>query len=152
MGKEVRLRYACLITCNHVVKDENGEVLELHCTWDPDSRGGTPADGRKVKGTLHWVSASKGVSAQVKLYDSLFNEMTPGKGKESFLEDLNPSSLEVLENVVLEPGLLDTPPGETVQFERLGYFTADAKTSEVGSPKFHRTISLKDSWAKIAKR
>ena len=152
VGKEVRLRYACLITCNHVVKDENGEVLELHCTWDPDSRGGTPADGRKVKGTLHWVSASKGVSAQVKLYDRLFNEMTPGKGKESFLEDLNPSSLEVLENVVLEPGLLDTPPGETVQFERLGYFTADAKTSEVGSPKFHRTISLKDSWAKIAKR
>ena len=152
VGKEVRLRYACLITCHEVIKDATGEIIELHCTWDPDSKGGTPADGRKVKGTLHWVSASKGVTAEVKLYDRLFNEMSPGKGKESFLEDLNPHSLELLDGVILEPHLLETTPGQTVQFERLGYFTADAVTSKPGSPCFHRTISLKDSWAKIAKR
>ncbi len=151
-GKEVRLRYACLITCEEVIKDSEGEVIELRCTWDPESKGGTAADGRKVKGTLHWVSASKGVSTEVKLYDRLFNEMTPGKDKESFLEDLNPSSLEVLSEVVCEPHLMNTQAGDTVQFERLGYFTADIKSSNQGSPIFHRTITLKDSWAKIAKR
>lgn len=151
-GKEVRLRYACLLTCEEVIKNDQGDIIELRCTWDPNSRGGTPADGRKVKGTLHWVSASKGVSTEVKLYDRLFDVINPGKGKEDFIDDLNPSSLDVLKNAVLEPHLLNVKPGETVQFERLGYFTADPVTSTDGHPRFHRTITLKDSWAKFAKK
>jgi glutaminyl-tRNA synthetase len=151
-GKEVRLRYACLLTCEEVIKNDQGEIVELRCTWDPNSKGGTPADGRKVKGTLHWVSAFKGVSTEVKLYDRLFEVINPGKGKEDFIDDLNPNSLDVLPNAVLEPHLLNVKPGETVQFERLGYFTADAATSTDGHPNFHRTITLKDSWAKFAKK
>jgi len=149
VGAEVRLRYACLLTCHAVVKDEGGEVVELRCTWDPASKGGTPADGRKVKGTLHWVSATHGARADVLLYDRLFSAPSPGEGKGDFLEDLNPSSLEAV-SAVLEPALLDVPPGEVVQFERLGYFCADVKRSAPGAPSFHRTIGLKDSWAKVA--
>ena len=152
LNKEVRLRYACLITCHDMIKDEQGNLLELHCTWDPESKGGTPADGRKVKGTLHWVSAEKGVSASVKLYDRLFNEIKPGKGKDDFIEDLNPNSLELMSNAVLEPELMKVQPGQTVQFERLGYFTADSVNSTNNYPAFHRTITLKDSWAKLAKK
>ena len=135
-----------------MIKDEQGNLIELHCTWDPNSKGGTPADGRKVKGTLHWVSAEKGVTASVKLYDRLFNEIKPGKGKDDFIEDLNPNSLETRSGAVLEPELIKVKPGETVQFERLGYFTADAVESTVENPSFHRTITLKDSWAKLAKK
>jgi glutaminyl-tRNA synthetase len=152
LGKEVRLRYACLLTCEEVIKNDQGDIVELRCTWDPNSKGGTPADGRKVKGTLHWVSAFKGVSTEVKLYDRLFDVINPGKGKEDFIDDLNSNSLDVLPNAVLEPHLLNVKPGETVQFERLGYFTADAATSTEGHPRFHRTITLKDSWAKFAKK
>ena len=152
LGKEVRLRYACLITCHEVIKNESGDIIELKCTWDPDSKGGTPADGRRVKGTLHWVSATQGVTSQVKLYDRLFSTVTPGKGKEDFLEDLSPQSLEVRDCAVLEPHLQTVLPGETVQFERLGYFTADPVESSEGHPTFHRTITLKDSWAKLAKK
>jgi glutaminyl-tRNA synthetase len=149
VGAEVRLRYACLLTCHGVVKDEAGEVVELRCAWDPSSKGGTPADGRKVKGTLHWVSASHGVRAEVRLYDRLFNAPSPGEGRADFLEDLNPHSLERV-SAALEPALLEVPAGEVVQFERLGYFCADPVRSAPRAPAFHRTISLKDSWAKIA--
>jgi glutaminyl-tRNA synthetase len=149
VGAEVRLRYACLLTCHGVVKDAQGEVVELRCTWDPESKGGTPADGRKVKGTLHWVSASHGAPAEVRLYDRLFSATSPGEGKSDFLEDLNPSSLEVV-SAVLEPALLDVAAGEVVQFERLGYFCADAARSTPRAPSFLRTISLKDSWAKVS--
>jgi glutaminyl-tRNA synthetase len=157
VGKEVRLRYACLLTCTGVIRDESGEITELRCTWDPESKGGTPADGRKVKGTLHWVSASHGLKRPVRLYDRLFSEPTPGAArdggeKRDLLEDLNPNSLEVLSDAVVEPALLSVKPGEVVQFERLGYFCADAQDSADQAPVFNRTITLKDSWAKLAKK
>jgi glutaminyl-tRNA synthetase len=152
VGKEVRLRYACLLTCHGVVKDEAGEIIELRCTWDPESKGGDPADGRKVKGTLHWVSASHGVSAPVSLYDRLFNAPNPGADSDDFINDINPDSLEELTGCVVEPALLNVTPGEVVQFERLGYFCADPKGSKEGAPVFLRTITLKDSWAKLQKK
>jgi len=157
VGKEVRLRYACLLTCTGVVRDEQGELVELRCTWDPESKGGNPADGRKVKGTLHWVSASHGHKRPVRLYDRLFNASTPGAAgedgqKRDFLEDINPSSLELINEAIVEPALLELPAGEVVQFERLGYFCADTLDSREGAPVFNRTITLKDSWAKIAKK
>lgn len=152
VGKEVRLRYACLLTCHGVVKDEAGEIIELRCTWDPESKGGDPADGRKVKGTLHWVSASHGVNAPVSLYDRLFNAPNPGADSDDFINDINPDSLEELTCCVVEPALLNVTPGEVVQFERLGYFCADPKGSKEGAPVFLRTITLKDSWAKLQKK
>ncbi len=151
-GKEVRLRGAALVTCNEVIKDESGEVVELRCTWDPESRGGNAADGRKVRGTVHWVSAEHAVDAEVRLYDRLFSVEQPGSERD-FLEDLNPDSLEVLQGCKLERSLGDLTEGGRVQFERLGYFAHDAKASaEKGGKVFVRTIALRDSWAKLAKK
>jgi glutaminyl-tRNA synthetase len=146
-GAEVRLRYACFIKCKEVKKNERGEITELVCTWDPDSRGGVAKDGRKVKGTIHWVSAKHAVPAEVRLYDRLFSVEQPGEteGKD-FLEEINPKSLEVV-SAMVEPSLADAKPGDRMQFERLGYFVVD-KDSAPGKLVFNRTIGLKDSWAK----
>ncbi len=152
-GAEVRLRSACLITCDEVVKDAAGEVVELRCTWDPESRGGSSPDGRKVKGTIHWVSAERALDADVRLYDRLFSAENPGEREgSSYLDDLNPDSLTVLRDAKLEPSLANAKPGERYQFERLGYFCADTKDTRDGRPVWNRTITLKDSWAKIAQR
>jgi len=146
-GREVRLRYAYLITCQEVVKDSNGEVIELRCSYDPATKGGNATDGRKVKATLHWVSAADAVDAQVRLYDHLFTRPDPG-AKGDWLEDLNPKSLTLLEGCKLEPALGQMAPGTTVQFERQGYFSADQDSSQ-SLPVFNRTMGLRDSWAKI---
>ncbi len=154
-GAEVRLRYACLITCNEVIKDDQGNVVELRCTWDPNSRGGTPADGRKVRGTLHWVSAEHAVPARVRLYDRLFTVENPaGEGTDEdtggdYRKHINPNSLKVLENAQVEPSLESAPAGSRMQFERLGYFCVDNKDSAPGSLVFNRIIELRDSWSKL---
>ena len=144
-GREVRLRYAYFITCGDVVKDEAGRVTALHCTYDPETRGGNAPDGRKVKATLHWVSGPQAPEAEVRLYDPLFAEAIPGA---DMVSDLNPQSLTVLEGCRVEPALASLSPGETVQFERLGYFCLDAD-SKPGSPVFNRTVSLRDAWARM---
>ena len=151
-GREVRLRYAYLITCTDVIKDSNGEITEIHCTIDPETRGGSAPDGREVKGTLHWVSASQAINAEVRLYDRLFKTPFPDQVKEgrSFLDNLNPESLQVITNAKLEPGLKPARPGDRFQFERLGYFCVDQDSTEE-KPVFNRIISLRDSWAKIEK-
>ncbi len=143
-GREVRLRYAYFITCNEVIKDADGEVVELRCTYDPETKGGNAPDGRKVKGTIHWVSAAHAVGAEVRLYEHLFNSEEPPAG-DDFLSDLNPNSMEVLEQAWLEPSLAELTVGQTVQFERMGYFCRDSADSTV----FNRTLGLRDSWAKI---
>lgn len=145
-GREVRLRYAYLITCTDVIKDASGEVIELRCTYDPESRGGNAPDGRKVKGTIHWVSAEHALRAETRLYDHLFAEEEPASG-DDWLDGLNPNSLEVRKNCLLEPSLADMPVGQTVQFERLGYFCRDADSTDDGLV-FNRTVSLRDTWAK----
>ena len=153
-GREVRLRYAYLITCVGVVKDEQtGEVVELHCTYDPETRGGTTPDGRKVKGTIHWVSAAHAHEAEVRLYDRLFTTENPGNVKEGadFESVLNPNSLETLTGYI-EPSLVGAAPGSRYQFERLGYFCVDSKDSSPERMVFNRTATLRDSWAKIEKR
>ncbi|MDH3654068.1 MAG: glutamine--tRNA ligase/YqeY domain fusion protein [Myxococcales bacterium] len=152
-GKEVRLRYAALVTCNEVIKDEAGNVVELRCSWDPKSKGGNAPDGRKVRGTIHWVSAKHAVDAEVRLYDRLFKDENPldeALGGD-FTSRINPESLELLEGAKLEPNLGARGPGERVQFERLGYFVVDADSTPE-RPVYNRTIQLKDSWAKLAKR
>ena len=149
-GREVRLRFAYFITCNEVIKNAAGEVTELHCTYDPETHGGNAPDGRKVKGTIHWVSASHAFEAQVRLYDRLFTVEDPNKeddGK-TYLDHLNAEALEVIEDAKLEPGLAKAEPGERFQFERLGYFCADAGDSQAGKPVFNRTVTLRDAWAK----
>lgn len=148
-GREVRLRFAYFITCTDVIKDESGEIIELRCTYDPETKGGNAPDGRKVKATMHWVSAAHAVQAEVRLYDHLFRAEEPGKDG-NYLDDLNPDSLEVLTNCQLEPSLADAPLGETLQFERQGYFCPD-KDSAPGALVFNRTVSLRDQWAKIKK-
>ncbi|RKZ09297.1 glutamine--tRNA ligase [Candidatus Fermentibacteria bacterium] len=148
-GKEVRLRYAYLITCVDVVKDENGNVKELICTYDPETRGGSTPDGRKVKGTLHWVSAEHSVPAEVRLYDRLFTVENP-LSSDSFIDTINAESLEVLNRCRIEPSAADLAIGEPVQFERKGYFCKDPDSAE-GSLVFNRTISLRDTWKKILK-
>jgi glutaminyl-tRNA synthetase len=151
-GKEVRLRYACLVTCNEVVKNEAGEVVELRCTWDPESRGGTSPDGRKVRGTIHWVSADHALDAEVRLYDRLFSDENPlGHEDKDFTEFLNPNSLELRPGCKVEPSLADAAVGDRVQFERLGYFCVDTD-SKPDALVFNRTIALRDSWAKIEKK
>ncbi|MEM9727040.1 MAG: glutamine--tRNA ligase/YqeY domain fusion protein [Myxococcota bacterium] len=152
-GREVRLRYAALVTCNEVIKDDDGEVVELRCTWDPASKGGTAADGRKVRGTVHWVNANEAVDAEVRLYDRLFNEQNPldEQHEGDFTDRLNPKSLEVIEHAKVEPSLAARSPGERVQFERLGYFVVD-RESLTERPVYNRTIQLRDSWAKLAKK
>jgi glutaminyl-tRNA synthetase len=146
-GREVRLRAACYITCNEVIKDEAGEVVELHCTWDPESRGGGTPDGRKVKGTIHWVSAKHAVDAEVRLYDRLFTEPEPDNHEDKDFRDfLNPESFQVIQ-AKLEPSLRDVEPGTPVQFERIGYFTPDADSTPE-KPVYNRTVTLRDSWKK----
>jgi glutaminyl-tRNA synthetase len=146
-GREVRLRNAYLVTCQSVVKDAAGRVTELRCTYDPATRGGDAPDGRKVKATLHWVSAAHAVAAEVRLYDRLFSVENPGAGDTDFLTQMNPHSLDRLDCAQVEPSLAGRAPGEHVQFERLGYFAVD-KDSTAAFPVFNRTVTLKDSWSK----
>ena len=148
-GREVRLRYGYFITCTEVVKDEAGEVVELRCTYDPKTRGGQSPDGRKVKGTIHWVSARHAIEAEVRLYEHLFTSERPDD-EDDFLSTLNPDSLEVVADAKVEPCLADARPGERFQFERLGYFAVDPDSGP-GSPVFNRTVSLRDTWAKVNK-
>ncbi|HKV99860.1 MAG TPA: glutamine--tRNA ligase/YqeY domain fusion protein [Vicinamibacterales bacterium] len=150
-GREVRLRNAYLITCQKAIKDAAGNIVELRCTYDPATRGGDAPDGRKVKATLHWVSASHAVDAEVRLYDRLFNVENPGAGDADFLTQLNPASLEVLGHAKVEPSLAKASAGTRFQFERLGYFCVDADAAP-GRPVFNRTVTLKDSWARIENR
>ncbi|MEW6215958.1 MAG: glutamine--tRNA ligase, partial [Nitrospirota bacterium] len=152
-GTEVRLKHAYYITCERVVKNEKGEIVEVHCKYDPESRGGGTPDGRKVKGTLHWVSAEHGVNAEVRLYDYLFNKPDPEEDEGvDFIENLRPNSLEVLKDCKIEPGLKDAKSGTPYQFIRQGYFCVDAVDSKPDAPVFNRTISLVDTWAKIEKK
>ncbi|MBD3307855.1 glutamine--tRNA ligase/YqeY domain fusion protein [candidate division KSB3 bacterium] len=146
-GREVRLRYAYYITCVDVVKDDQGEIVELHCTYDPATRGGWSADGRKVKATLHWVSAAHALDAEVRLYDRLFDDPDPAAAAD-FRDCLNPNSLEILHGCKLEPSLAGAAPGYRCQFERQGYFCVDPD-STADRLVFNRTVSLRDSWAKI---
>jgi glutaminyl-tRNA synthetase len=153
-GKEVRLRYGYFVTCTGVVKDDKGEVVEVHCTYDPATRGGnSPPDGRKVKSTIHWVSAAHAIDAEVRIYETLFTKENPnevGEGGE-FTDNLNPNSVEILTGCKLEPSLAEAAPGSRYQFERLGYFVVDKDST--GEPLvFNRTVSLKDAWAKIEKK
>jgi glutaminyl-tRNA synthetase len=152
-GKEVRLRYGYFITCTGVVKDGRGEVREIHCTYDPATRGGNAPDGRRVKSTIHWVSAEHAIHAEVRLYDNLFLKENPGETEEGqdFTANLNPRSLEILTGAKLEPSLAKASAGDRCQFERLGYFCADPDSAP-GLPVFNRTVGLKDAWAKIEKQ
>jgi glutaminyl-tRNA synthetase len=152
-GREVRLRYGYFVTCTDVVKNEKGEVVEVHCTYDPATRGGnSPPDGRKVKSTIHWVSAAHALSAEVRLYETLFAKEDPNQTEEGqdFTANLNPRSLEVIHDAKLEPSLANAAVGSRYQFERLGYFCVDPDSSS-GRPVFNRTVALKDTWAKIEK-
>jgi glutaminyl-tRNA synthetase len=153
-GKEVRLRAAYIIKCEKVMKDGAGNITELRCTYDPDTKSGAPAANRKVKGTIHWVSAPHAVNAEVRLYDRLFVKENPNEGAESenFLMNLNPESLKTLTHCKLEPMLVNAAPGARFQFERVGYFCADMKDSAPGSPVFNRVVTLKDTWAKIEQK
>ena len=151
-GKEVRLRYAYFITCESVVKDPvTGEITELHCTYDPATKGGDAPDGRKVKATLHWVSADHAVTAEVRLYDRLFNRENPSDTADDkdFTDYINPDSLEALYPCYLEPALAHAAVNENYQFERMGYFCADSRDNTVDRPVFNRTVTLRDTWAKI---
>jgi glutaminyl-tRNA synthetase len=153
-GREVRLRYAYFVTCTDVIKDSTGEIRELRCTYDPATRGGSAPDGRKVKGTIHWVSAEHAIDAEVRLYDRLWATEDAGDpaGGEDGRGNLNPDSLTVLTNCKLEPSLATAQPGQPFQFERTGYFCVDSKDSEPGDLVFNRTVSLRDSWAKAQKK
>jgi glutaminyl-tRNA synthetase len=153
-GNEVRLRYGYFIKCHDVVKNAAGEIVELRCTYDPESSGGQAPDGRKVKGTIHWVSAAGALDAEVRLYDVLLNREDPGDVPEGadWKADLNPKSLELLKGCKLEPSLGSAKPGDRFQFERLGYFAVDSKDSKPGNLVFNRTVTLKDSWAKEKKK
>jgi glutaminyl-tRNA synthetase len=151
-GREVRLRYAYFVTCQSVVKDpQTGAVTEIHCTYDPATRGTNPPDGRKVKSTLHWVSAAHCIDAEIRLYERLFAVEFPERA-ENFIDALNPASLEILRGCKLEPSLATAQPGDRVQFERQGYFCVDTKLSKPGQLVFNRIVGLKDTWAKIEKR
>ncbi len=153
-GREVRLRYAYFLKCNEVIKDDDGNVVELRCTYDPETKGGKAPDGRKVKGTIHWVSAEHAVSAEVRLYDHLFatpdpNDVEDGK---TWLDNMNPNSLEVLADCKLERSLADAEMGNRYQFERTGYFCLDSQDSKPDALVFNRAVSLRDTWAKISKK
>lgn len=154
-GREVRLRYAYYIKCEQVIKDEQtGKIIELRCTYDPETKGGWSSDGRKVRGTLHWVSASHSIKAEVRLYDRQFITENPTGGKDGadFMNYLNPNSLEILTSCYVEPGLASAEPESRYQFERLGYFCVDSVDSHEGALVFNRTATLRDSWARIEKR
>jgi len=148
-GNEIRLRYAYFVKCTHAVKNDKGEVIEVHCTYDPASRGGESPDGRKVKSTIHWVSAEHAVKAEVRLYDQLFTVERPDDAEAENI--INPNSLIVLDNVLVEPALANAQPGDHIQFERTGYFSPDPDT-QPGKPVFNRTVTLKDTWAKLQKK
>ncbi len=152
-GREVRLRYGYFITCTSVVKNDQGEVVEVHCTYDPATKGGNAPDGRKVKATIHWVSAAHAVDAEVRIYDNLFLKEDPSDVKEGedVLDNLNPASLEVITDAKLEPSLANAAVGTRYQFERLGYFSVDPDTKP-GKPVFNRTVALKDAWARVEKK
>jgi len=153
-GTEVRLRYAYIIKCERVIKDAQGNVVEIHCTYDPETKSGLPTANRKVKSTIHWVSAHDAVNAEVRLYDRLFSKENPDDVEEGkdFLSNLNPNSLQVLSQCKVEPMLGTAVPGDRYQFERTGYFCADAKDSKRGAPVFNRIVTLKDTWAKIVQQ
>jgi glutaminyl-tRNA synthetase len=153
-GREVRLRYAYFITCNEVVKDAAGNIIELRCTYDPSTRGGNAPDGRKVKGTIHWVSAPQAVSAEIRVYDYLFKTEFPDDAPEgkTFLDNINPDSLSIVRDAKLEPSLAAATSGQHYQFERLGYFFTDPAASKPGKPIFNRTATLRDTWAKEASK
>ncbi|ACL05134.1 Glutaminyl-tRNA synthetase [Desulfatibacillum aliphaticivorans] len=152
-GKEVRLRYAYFITCQEVIKDENGEIVELRCTYDPATKGGDAPDGRKVKATLHWVSAPHACTSEVRLYEHLFTEENPNDVEEGkdFTDYINPDSLKVLKDCKVEPSLANAGPGYQCQFERMGYFCVDSVDPDTGMVTFNRTVTLRDQWAKIQK-
>ena len=152
-GREVRLRYAYFITCTDVIKDSNGEITEIHCTYDPATRGGDAPDNRKVKATMHWVSAEHAVESEARLYNNLFLKENPEKGEEGtdFKVNLNPDSVEVLSSCFAEPSLKGAKPGTRYQFERLGYFCVDADSTD-SKPVFNRTVTLRDTWARIQKK
>jgi glutaminyl-tRNA synthetase len=153
-GREIRLRYAYFIKCEEVIKDKHtGEIIELRCTYDPETKGGSAPDGRKVKATIHWVSAKHTLETEVHLYDHLFDTPNPTStdDNKNFKDHLNPGSLEILRSCRLEPSLKEAKPGEKYQFERLGYFCVDTIDSAHGHPVFNRTVSLRDTWAKIQK-
>jgi glutaminyl-tRNA synthetase len=152
-GREVRLRYGYFVTCTGVVKDAAGQVTEIHCTYDPATRGGNAPDGRKVKSTIHWVSAEHAIDAEVRLYETLFTREDPNQVDEGqeFTANLNPQSLEVVAGAKLEPSLRGATPGSSYQFERLGYFSVDPDTKP-DNPVFNRTVALRDTWAKIEKK
>jgi glutaminyl-tRNA synthetase len=154
-GREVRLRYGYFIKCVDFVKDPaTGAVVELRCTYDPATRGGSAPDGRKVKGTIHWVSAKHAVSTEVRLYDHLFTKPDPEDvpAGQTYRENLNPSSLDILADCRLEPSLASAQPGDAYQFERLGYFCVDSVSSKPGRPVFNRIVTLRDTWAKIQQK
>jgi glutaminyl-tRNA synthetase len=152
-GREVRLRYGYLVTCTSLVKNDAGEVVEVHCSYDPATRGGNTPDGRKVKSTIHWVSAANAVDAEVRIYESLFTKADPDQAEEGedFISNLNPNSLEVVAAAKVEPSLANVSAGTRYQFERLGYFCVDPD-SKAGKPVFDRTVALKDTWAKVEKK
>ena len=150
LGKEVRLRYSYFITCTDIIKNENNEIKEIHCTYDPNSKGGKSSDGRKVKGMLHWVCAKNAVDGQVRLYDRLFEKEEPEK-EENFLDALNANSCKIFDNAKLEPSM-DNAEDFTYQFERLGYFKKDNKLDSIEKNVFIRVVSLRDSWAKMNKK
>jgi glutaminyl-tRNA synthetase len=149
-GREVRLRWAYFVTCTHVLKDAEGRITEVHCTYDPATKGGDAPDGRKVKGTIHWVSAPHSIQAQVRLYDRLFTVANPGADKDhDWRQLLNPGSLQTLAASRLEPSLANALPGDFYQFERKGFFCADSQEHAPGQPVFNRTVTLRDAWQKI---
>ena len=148
-GREVRLRYAYLVTCTSIIHDENGNVSEVRCTYDPETKGGNTPDGRKVKGTIHWVSAKHSLNAQVRLYQPLFKDPNPKFGSDTELEQiLNPNSCETIDNCKLEPSLGDAGIGRPIQLERLGYFCVDPSSTNRQSV-LNRTVSLRDTWARV---
>ncbi|MEZ5358366.1 MAG: glutamine--tRNA ligase/YqeY domain fusion protein [Candidatus Zixiibacteriota bacterium] len=153
-GREVRLRYAYFITCQEAIKDKDGNIIELRCTYDPATKGGNAPDGRRVKSTMHWVSAKHAIDAPVRLYDKLFTKEDPMDEEDGvhFKDAINPNSVEVLTGCKLEPYLGEIEPGTRVQFERMGYFCVDPKDSKPGKPVFNRTVTLRDTWAKIQKQ
>ncbi|MDD3790722.1 MAG: glutamine--tRNA ligase, partial [Sphaerochaetaceae bacterium] len=152
VGNEVRLLHAYYVTCTDVIKDEKGEVVEIHCTYDSETRGGRSEDQRRVRGTSHWVSARHAIKGEVRLYDKLFLSEVPGEATGDYLDDLNPDSLIVIKEAYLEPSLSEAKAGEYLQFVRNGYFMADSVDHSPQKLVFNRTVTLRDSWSKQQKR